>query len=304
MELHSCLWNDVSAFDFSAKDLSAFTDHFPDMTIRVHRDEASFLSSAKNARFVLTWDFPVDWYAHCPNLELIFTPAAGADWVEPDPDGRVHLVHGTFHGDVLAESLLHAILHMNHSIPAMIDNFRKREWDRNLQQDSRLLRSQTVLIIGLGNIGQRCAEMIGVTGARVIGVRKSPTKAEGDIETHGIDALPELLPQADHIVLLLPGEDDTDRFMSPERLSRCKRGAFIYNFGRGNALYSDDLIEYWDIFAGAFLDVTDEEPLSPDSPLWQLNNIVITPHSSCIYDDYRQLFVAETLEKLKDYLQE
>ncbi|MDZ7686291.1 MAG: hypothetical protein U5O39_15900 [Gammaproteobacteria bacterium] len=68
----------------------------------------------------------------------MLTPAAGADWVRPDPSERVPVIYGTFHGDILRESLLHAVLFMNHNMPAMIRNFEARQWDRNLQADSRL----------------------------------------------------------------------------------------------------------------------------------------------------------------------
>ena len=90
--------------------------------------------------------------------------------------------------------------------------------------------------------------------------------------------------------------------MSPERLLTCKPGAIRYNIGRGNALRSTDLLDHWDRLGGAFLDVTEEEPLLAESPLWQLNNIIITSHSSCVYEDYRRLFVNEVIDKLGGYL--
>ena len=86
--------------------------------------------------------------------------------------------------------------------------------------------------------------------------------------------------------------------LDADRLRLCKPGAFVYNFGRGNALAGEDLVAAADHIGGAFLDVTDEEPLPPDSPLWSLDNVMITPHSSCIYREYKQAFLDEVIETL------
>ncbi len=297
MNIHTCLWNEVDAFDFDPDDFEPLSDKLPNSSLSIHKDEASFLANADKAEVVLTWDFPEAWYQHCPNLQIVLTPAAGDDWIEPDPSGSVKVIHGSFHGQILAESLLHAILFMNHAIPDMIRNFQERNWDRNLQKDCRLLSGQTVLIIGMGNIGQQCARLIEATGAKVIGVRRKST----DKDTFTVDDLDRLLPEADHVVLLLPGSTDTDRLLSPERIRLCRQGVFLYNFGRGNALLSKDVIDTADHIGGAFLDVTDEEPLPTDSPLWQLSNVMITPHSSCVYDEYKSLFIAEAVDHLVQY---
>ena len=150
----------------------------------------------------------------------------------------------------------------------MLTNFENHSWDRNIQTESRLLSQQTVLIIGFGNIGSYCAARIRDLGGRVNGIRKSARHHSlRDTLVFGVEQLSQLLPQADHVVLLLSGNEDTDGFMSPERLLACKPGAILYNFGRGNALRSTDLLDHWDRLGGAFLDVTEEEPLPAVSPL-------------------------------------
>ena len=302
MELHTCLWNDVDAFSFSEQDLLDLEQHYPNLRIKVHDEVDSFLQDGHLADFVLTWDFNESWYAACPNLKAIFTPAAGNDWVDQDPQGAVELIHGTFHGPILAESLLSAILFMNHKMPDMIRNHHARTWDRNIQTTTRLLANQNVLLIGLGNIGIACANLIQCTGAKVIGVRRNPAKTlDTSIETRSPGDLDDLLPWADHVVLLLPGTPDTNRFMDSSRLSRMKPGSYIYNFGRGNSLATTDLLEALPALGGAFLDVTDEEPLLPDSPLWEQPNVMITPHSSCVYSEYKSSFINEVINHLRPY---
>ncbi len=303
MELHTCLWNDVDAFSFAESDLHVINDLYPDLRIRIHLDADDFLSEAQDADFVLTWDFKEAWYESCPRLKIIFTPAAGNDWIDQDPGKAIKLVHGTFHGPILAESLLGAVLYMNHKMPAMVRNYQDKKWDRNLQSSSSLLRNQHVLLIGLGKIGSHCARLIQFTGAEVIGVRRNPERNEHpDLEVRAIDDLDGLLPWADHVILLLPASSETDGLMNPERISLMKPGAYLYNFGRGNSLTTADLLASLDHLAGAYLDVTDEEPLPGDSPLWDKPNVMITPHSSCIYKEYKSMFLDEVIAHLKPYL--
>ena len=298
MELHTCLWHDVHAFSFDENSLKALQEKCPQVRLSIHHNEASFLRSASTAEKLLTWDFPAHWYQQCPQLTHILTPAAGNDWVSPDPNDRVRIIHGTFHGPILAESLLSAILFMNHRMPAMIENFTRKQWDRNLQKECRLLADQTVFIIGYGSIGRHAADLIQATGARVVGVTRHGDKSSQRHEVIAEQDLMSRLPEADHIVLLLPGNSSTDRYMHRERLLACKPGVYLYNFGRGNALFSEDLIACHQHLGGAFLDVTDTEPLPAQSPLWTLPNIMITPHSSCVYANYKDMFLTQVVEHL------
>ena len=300
MELHTCLWNDVAAFDFDESDLAPLVRAFPEIKVVCHRSEDEFLASASDATWLLTWEFAASWYARCPSLRAIFTPAAGSDWVAADPGGHVPLVHGRFHGQILSESLLGALLYMNHRMPDMQRNYQQHGWDRNLQTECRLLRNQTVLIIGLGHIGSECARAIRGLGARVIGIKRRPDRLYAPLdgtEVRGPDQLERSLGEADHIVLLLPGESSTDGLLSSALLGNCKPGAYVYNFGRGNALRSADLLACIDHLGGAFLDVTDEEPLPESSPLWTHPRIMITPHSSCVYREYKSAFIAEVISR-------
>lgn len=276
-------------------------ERFPRATLRVHENTAGLLAGAPTADHVLTWEFDRSWYARCPRLETVFTPAAGRDWVAADPAGRVEVIHGTFHGRLLAESLLGAILYMNRRMPDMIRNFQRRAWDRNIQQDCRLLANQTVLIIGLGHIGAECARLFRSLGAGVIGIKRDPFRLPGplaDVDVRPAGELDAALPEADHVVAILPGDASTDRILDEPRLRKCRPGACVYNFGRGNAIASDDLVKAGDHIGGAFLDVVDEEPLDPTSPLWSLDNVMITPHSSCVYREYKEAFVEEVIAHL------
>ncbi|MDZ7841286.1 MAG: NAD(P)-dependent oxidoreductase [Gammaproteobacteria bacterium] len=301
MELHTCLASDVSAFDFKRSDLVRLEEDLPGVNLRFHETTAGFLAAGTAAEYVLTWEFDAAWYARFLHLKKIFTPAAGRDWVAADPRGSVEVIHGTFHGRLLGESLLGAMLFMNRRMPDMIRNFERRKWDRNIQQDCRLLANQTVLILGLGRIGGECARLLLALGARVVGIKRDPSSPPpglAGVDVRSASELDATLPEADHVAVLLPAGAGTDRILDETRLRKCRPGAYIYNFGRGNAVASDDLARAADHIGGAFLDVTDREPLDSSSPLWSLNNIMITPHSSCIYREYKEAFVEEVIAHL------
>ncbi|MAI41614.1 MAG: NAD(P)-dependent oxidoreductase [Candidatus Azotimanducaceae bacterium] len=292
----STLLNDseTEALHFSPESLRSLDVALPNAELSHHSSEQSFLEDSAQTDIVVTWRFRELWYPHFPRLKRIYTPAAGHDWIESDPLDRVPIIYGTFHGSILAESLLGALLFMNRRMPAMIKNHRERKWDRNLQSRTKLIKDQTVLILGYGNIARFCKSALEPLVKQIIGVRQ---KADGDGVFRNTE-LPTLLPNADHVVLLLPGTTSNDRFMNDERLSLMKPGSYIYNFGRGNALLAQDLLPAMKHLGGAFLDVTEEEPLPTKSALWSHENIFITPHSSCMCDNYRDLYISELIDHL------
>ena len=299
MDIHTCLWNRVRAFNFSGDDLEPLREAMAGHKIIAHSCEEAFLERGESAQILLTWMFPAAWYRKFPRLLYILTPAAGTDWVDADPARRVEVIHGTFHGEMLSESLISALYFMNHRMPDMIRNHHERIWDRNIQAGCKLLASQTVLIIGLGNIGTVCAHRLTALGVRVIGVRKSTDGSTDSITICAEADLPRVLPLADHIVLLLPENEDTSGYLSPDRIRQCKPGVYLYNFGRGSALKTSAILATVDHIGGAFLDVVDEEPLPEDSPLWSEPQIMITPHSSCVYREYKSRFLDEAAHHLK-----
>ncbi|MBD3649248.1 MAG: D-2-hydroxyacid dehydrogenase [Pseudomonadales bacterium] len=304
MQLHVSLRDEIDAFDFRQEDFTPLVNAWPQLDIIHHDDADSLRADMARIDLLATWKFESDWYEQCPNLKAIFTPAAGRDWIAPDPAGRVRIHHGTFHGPILAESLLGAILHMNRRMPELMETLARRDWNRTLQSETRLLRGQTVLIIGLGNIGTACAELLVRMGARVMGVKRNVPETMNGVDVLPLKDIESGLARADHAVLLLPGDTSTDRFLDKRRLQQLKKGAFVYNFGRGNSLIAEDLLPMIEDghIAGAFLDVVEQEPLPPDSPLWNEPRVVITPHSSCVCADYKPRFIEELIPRLSPWI--
>ncbi len=305
--LHVWLESENRAFHFQPADFDPLRKSFPSLELVHHATRSSLLEALPAAELIATWHFETDWYARAPRLRALFTPAAGKDWVAEDPARRVATHYGTFHGPMIAQSLLGLMLHFNRRIPRMLENAQRRAWDRNLQFPSRLLRNQSVLLIGYGNIARACARLLRALEVEVVGCQRSPGE-DRDAETGARlckpAALPEELARADHVVLLLPGGDETRGFLDRERLQSMKRGAYLYNFGRGTTVRESDVLWALEagILGGAGLDVTEPEPLPASSPLWSHPQVLVLPHSSCVYQEYRALHVAELANWLRGHL--
>ena len=301
MEIHTCLRSSVKAFDFKDEDYTPLKKAFPQAKITTHDSYGSLKKSGEQARLLLTWNLSSKDYQLFPNLKAVITPAAGNDWVESDPKNKVPVIYGTFHGEMLEESILGAVFFMNQKMNLMVKNYQNQAWDRNIQSQCRLMKTQTLLIVGHGNIGKHCSSLFKRMGLNVLAINRSGGNEEKEQGVFGREFLYDLLPKADHIVLILPGEESNKGFLNKQLLLLCKPGAFIYNFGRGNALRSEVLESAIDHLGGVFLDVTDTEPLARESQLWRNEKVMITPHSSCVYKEYKPLFIDEVIERLSAF---
>jgi len=143
------------------------------------------------------------------------------------------------------------------------------------------LPEATALIIGVGGIGAETARHLAGFGMRVLGVdARRDEKPEGVAELHQPDALDELLPQADFVIMTVPHTPETEGMINTARLRRMKRTAFLVNIGRGMTVKLDDLVAALEEgnLAGAGLDVFETEPLPAEHPLWTAPGVLLTPH--------------------------
>lgn len=134
-----------------------------------------------------------------------------------------------------------------------------------------------VLIVGMGSIGTQAAAMFDALGMRVDGIGRRPREGRP-----GVESLPSLLHDADITVITAPHTPETDRLFDREMLACMKPGSLLVNIGRGRIVDERALIEALALGrpGGAALDVFEHEPLSPDSPLWDMENVIVTPHSA------------------------
>jgi D-2-hydroxyacid dehydrogenase (NADP+) len=298
------LHNNVDAFTLKARHVEQIREALPEVRITLAASNSDFMNKLPEADCALVWVFKPEWYAKAPKLKVLFTPAAGRDWVARDPSGRVKTFYGSFHGRIMRESLLSMMLYFNRRLQQSLDDQGHRLWGRLDYNGCVGLFNQRVLIVGFGSLGRSMAELLQAFGTKINGVKRN---LEGyDNYPHvdrmvTFDRLEEELPHADHVVLLLPGGTATEGIFTARHFAAMKTGAYLYNLGRGTCYREEDLLNALDTgpLTGAGLDVFAEEPLPPTSPLWEKRNILITPHSSAISQEYIDLFVQEWLGTLK-----
>ena len=176
------------------------------------------------------------------------------------------------------------------------------------QLDSvKSVKGAKILVLGLGRIGGDYASKVKALGAYVIGVKRTVRdKPDYVDEIYTIDELDDVIGRADIVAMVLPGVKDTEHIMNSERLNKMKRGAYLINVGRGNAIDLEALkaaLKSGQI-GGAGLDVTEPEPLPADDELWDFNNVIITPHIAghLFLDESRDSIVEIVGKNLNNWL--
>lgn len=159
----------------------------------------------------------------------------------------------------------------------------RREWKKSPLEagDVVHLPEATALVVGVGGIGTEAARLLASFGVTVLATDARRTAAPvGVTELHPPEALDELLPRADFVILTVPHTPATEGFFNRARFQRMKRTAFFINIGRGMTTRLDDLVAALQAgeIAGAALDVYEQEPLPREHPLWGLPNVLLTPH--------------------------
>jgi phosphoglycerate dehydrogenase-like enzyme len=288
------------AFAALIRDYPHFTFSFANST----RERRELMGQAE---LLFCWNLDAAEYATAPRLKAVFTPAAGHNWVQPDPTGRIPVFHGSFHGRLMAQWLIGAMLYFVNRFDRARVAQSARRWDRAIQSPRRGLEQQHVLIIGYGAIGRHCAALLKPFGCTISGIQR--THAHGVDPHTGVvyrrmEQLHGELAKADQVVLILPGDSSTDNILAKEQLSRFKPGAFFYNMGRGSVVDEQELGRLLGAgtLGGAALDVFATEPLPSHSPLWTLENVLITPHSSACFDEYGDLYIAEVRGVMDSFL--
>jgi glyoxylate/hydroxypyruvate reductase A len=187
------------------------------------------------------------------------------------------------HARPLAEFALLAMLMFGKDVLRLVEEQRAHRWERHAGEE---VRGKVVCVVGLGKIGREVARLAGALDARVVGTVRVPAgrRAE-DLDVERLlpaEGLDELLPGADVIVLTAPHTDATTQLLDRRRLALLKPGAILVNVARGDCVDETALVEALreGRLRGAALDVFAEEPLPADSPLWDLPNVYVSPHSA------------------------
>ena len=249
-------------------------------------DVDSFVAAAPRADVIFTKRLPAAAVAAAGRLRWVQAGTAGVEgMLAAGLRGRdVVLTNASgAHGVPMAEVVLAMMLAFATGLHTLV----RAQPDHRRVRDEVVgakfeLDGQTLLVVGLGDIGGTLARKARLLGMRVIGVRRGTSPSPDVDEQHRPDALRAMLPRADHVALCLPLTGETRGIIGEAELRAMRPTAFIYNVGRGASIDADALLralrEGW--IAGAGLDVTDPEPLPADSPLWDLPNVILSQHTS------------------------
>jgi phosphoglycerate dehydrogenase-like enzyme len=214
------------------------------------------------------------------------------------------------HGPVVAEQVVAMMFALAKRIPAAVRFQQNHEWGQDAfssgRSHSRELAGATLGLVGLGSIGRNVAKHASALGMRVIAVREHPEKEKPQY-VHQVlptSKLQELLAQSDYVVLSTPVTAETTGMIGRQQLATMKPEAFLLNVGRGplidEAALADVLREHK--IGGAALDVFDQEPLPPDSALWDLEDLLITPHTAGISEKMWERHYVLFSDNLRRYL--
>lgn len=225
---------------------------------------------------------------HAPQLKYLQSVSSGMNQYDAEGfrDRGILLASGQgVNMNAVSDHAMALILSLTRRLALARDNQAARVW-REEQSDPALREEETegktLLILGTGRIGDRIARLAKAFGMTVIGVRRDPARGRGAAdEMHSLSALGDLIPRADIVVLSCPLTDETRGILSREMLARFRPSAYLINVARGACVDEAALIDSLEggRIAGAGLDVTTVEPLPPESPLWSMPNVVLTPHT-------------------------
>jgi phosphoglycerate dehydrogenase-like enzyme len=210
-------------------------------------------------------------------------PAAGYYYPELIAHPLVVTNFREIFNDHIGAHILAFVLAFARGLHVFIPQQLRHEWKKSAAEDGDVMHlpEATALIVGVGGIGAETARLLTAFGVTVLATdARRATAPHGVAELHRPEALDELLPRADFVILTVPHTPTTEGFFNRARFQRMKRTAFFINIGRGMTTKLDDLVKALKAgeIAGAALDVYEQEPLPSEHELWTLPNVLLTPH--------------------------
>ncbi len=217
------------------------------------------------------------------NIKWIQLTWAGVDKYIRNQDIMANITltnaSGAF-GKIIAEYVIGMIISLYRDFPVYHANQREHVWMKN--NATYTIYGKQVLILGTGDIGRNIAHRLKGFEAHVTGIRrrKADVKIDGFEHVYDLSSLDDLIPEADIVIGCLPGTAETKGLIGYDQLKSMKKDAVLINVGRGSLIDTDALIEIMKSghLKGVALDVLSEEPLNPESALWDMENVIITPH--------------------------
>jgi phosphoglycerate dehydrogenase-like enzyme len=280
----------------------------PEWDIYIGKDPSIWVEHLRDAEIVAGWKKEIK--EHClegsSQLKWLQSWSAGVNSMPLNEleSRNIQLTSANgVHAFPISETIFGLMLALTRKIHTYVKNQQSKKWHHahmNLE-----MHEKTVGIIGVGAIGKETAKIAKAFGMKVIGIRHSGLPEKHVDEMYKQEQLNVILPLCDYVVMTLPLTKDTYRLIGAEQLKLMKSSAFLINISRGEIVDEAALVQALieKEIAGAGLDVFEKEPLSEDSPLWELENVILTPHTSGSTEHYNKRVMDDIfIPNLKSYV--
>ncbi len=254
----------------------------PELEIRIASEQEEAIDFVEGADIILSWNIPDDLLKRAKHLKWFASLGAGNEHLINNPyiPSTIPFTKVTVYGEMMAEYVFAYLLSSIRNTEKYREDQKGKRWD---PQKPGRLRGKILGILGLGSIGKEVARKGKQFGMMVYGIKRTPTPVENVDEVFSPDQLERVISRSDYLVSVLPLTPETYHFIGEKELALLKDGAILINIGRGKTVDEAALIRTLKKRKlRAVLDVFEEEPLPSENELWNLKNVIITPHVSGI----------------------
>ena len=294
VDVHAEMYRDRLKAEFPALQFALFhnaaevTAELSDVAVMIMfgleiRD--SMLSRAPALKWIQSLATGVDHFLRCPSLrpEVLITSGRG------------------IHGPPMREQVVYMMMAVSRDAKRQADDTMHRIWSRRLWST---LHGKTAVVVDTGIVGAAIGELLKAFGMRVVGVTRTPRKAEGFDEVMATDRLPEAAAKADYLINVLPASEHNIGLFDARVFGAMKSSAYYISAGRGQTVDETALIGALRErrIAGASLDVFQAEPLPPDSLFWSLPNVFMTPHVGGYIVEYEEFIMPLLIDNMRLFL--
>lgn len=296
----------VLLYGFANEYAQLIHKRIPEVRVLTAKDAASLDEQIGQADVLLAHSFPAEFFNKARRLRWFQCASAGIDTILPIQDRIGDLIVTNvrgMHGEVMADYTMAAVNMMHWDFPRFMRDQSRKEWQPRAVTP---LAGRTLGVVGLGSIGAAIARRGKSFGMKVVGSKRDVTGPIVGVDTiFPPEGIAELLRLSDFVVLTVPLVPETTRLIGREQLRLMRRTAILVNIARGPVVAESDLIEALEsgTIAGAVLHVFEREPLPANSPLWTMQNVIITPHLAGWMSDYDDRVLEIFSDNLHSFLE-
>ncbi|MCR4442009.1 MAG: D-2-hydroxyacid dehydrogenase [Peptococcaceae bacterium] len=295
----------INYFCQPAGPLNELAKEFPEVSFEVCTSEENLTAVLAGAEILITTPCTVEMLQAAPGLKWIQSLFAGIDSYplkEIERRGIILTCGRSIATIHIAEYVICALIMLARNFPLFAKNQGIKKWDRSIDQDE--INGTTLGILGLGAIGREVAKRAAGMGMKVVAVKRNPEETGFVDELYTPEKMSEVFKKSDYVVNLLPYTPENEKLIDRRYFELMKPTASFINVGRGKTVNEQDLIEALRTkkIKGMVSDVFYEEPLDPSSPLWEMENVFITPHVAGNSIKYLEKSLGVLRHNLRAYL--